>query len=141
MIKAATFSLLLVILLLSTIFSCSRKDALNAEKVYREITVDEVKERLAKVDDLVILDVRTEDEYESETGHLQGAILIPVQELEEHYHELDSLKDKEIVAYCRSGHRSERASKFLGKKGFKVYNMVGGILEWNKVKGDTTKGK
>jgi rhodanese-related sulfurtransferase len=82
----------------------------------------------------VILDVRTKDEYESQTGHLPGTILIPVQELENRFHELDSLKSKETVAYCRSGVRSARASKFLGEKGFKVLNMVGGILEWNNVK-------
>lgn len=139
--KNVASSLLLIGLLLIAHLSCSRKDALEGGKVFREITPGEVKERLANGDDLVILDVRTKEEYESDTGHLDGAILIPIQELEKRYHELDALKDREIVAYCHSGRRSERASKFLGEKGFKVYNMVGGIVEWNKVKGDTLKVK
>ena len=137
----STISLLLITLLLTTHYSCSRKSSLEGAKPYGEITAAEVRERLEKGDDLVILDVRTEDEYDSETGHLQGAILLPVQELEDRYDELDSLKGREIVAYCRSGNRSGRAADFLTKKGFKVYNMLGGTLEWNKLKGDTKKGK
>ena len=137
--NSSTISLLLITLLFTTHYSCSRKSSLEGAKPGGEITAAEVRERLEKGDDLVILDVRTKEEYESETGHLKGAILLPIQELETRYTELDSLKTKEIVAYCRSGLRSERASKFLGEKGFKVYNMLGGILEWNKVKGDTAR--
>lgn len=134
-------SLLLITLLLTTHYSCSRKSDLEGEKPYAEISAAQVRERLENGNDLVILDVRTEGEYESETGHLPGAILIPLQELEKRYHELDSLKDKEIVAYCRSGHRSARASEFLGSKGFKMHNLVGGIMEWNKGKVDTTQAR
>jgi rhodanese-related sulfurtransferase len=101
---------------------------------YKDITVTQLKDRLERKDNLVILDVRTKQEYESETGHLPGAILIPVQDLEKRYHQLDSLKNKEIVAYCRSGGRSARASKFLGEKGFKVLNMLGGIKAWKEMK-------
>jgi len=94
---------------------------------------------LTRGDSLVLLDVRTKWEFEGDLGHLEGAILIPIQELEKRYHELDSLKGKEIVTYCRSGNRSARAAKFLTEKGFKAYNMLGGMLEWNKVKSDTSK--
>lgn len=128
-----------IILVLLTNLSCSRKDSLEGEKPYKDITPAEVKARLEKSSDLIILDVRTKEEYESETGHLPGAILIPVQELESRYQELDSLKNKEIVAYCKAGVRSARASKFLGEKGFKVFNMVGGITAWNEIKGETIK--
>jgi adenylyltransferase/sulfurtransferase len=121
--------------------ACGQKDTSESKKLFGELTAAEVKKRLAKGDSLVILDVRTKEEYESETGHLPGAVLIPVQELENRYHELDSLKSREIVAYCRTGRRSERASKLLGEKGFKAYNLLGGILEWNKGKGDSLKVK
>jgi phage shock protein E len=112
----------------SFVFGCA------TYKPYKDITVTELKDRLEKKNDLVILDVRTKEEYESEASHLPGAILIPVQDLEKRYHQLDSLKSKEIVAYCRSGVRSARASKFLGEKGFKVLNMLGGIKAWNEMK-------
>jgi phage shock protein E len=128
-------SLCTATVVLSLVFGCA------ASKPYKDITVAELNERLERKDDLVIFDVRTKEEYEGETGHLPGAILIPVQELQNHYHDLDSLKSKEIVAYCRSGVRSARASKFLGEKGFKVLNMVGGIIAWNEMKPDTAKVK
>jgi phage shock protein E len=130
--------LFLVILLSFLVGGCSRKDTLEGEKPYKDITPAEVKARLEKGDGVVILDVRTKEEYESKTGHLPGAILIPVQELENRYQELDSLKSKEIVAYCLAGGRSARASKFLGEKGFKVLNMVGGITAWNEMKGESS---
>jgi rhodanese-related sulfurtransferase len=130
-----TFSFWSAMVVLSLASGCA------SHMPYRDITVTELKDRLERKDDLVILDVRTKEEYESQTGHLPEAILIPVQEIEERYHELDSLKSKEIVAYCRSGVRSARASKFLGGKGFKMLNMVGGITAWNEMKGEGEKGE
>jgi len=82
---------------------------------------------------IVLLDVRTAEEYESETGHLQNAILIPIHDLENRVGELDRYKDKKIIAYCAVGGRSGRATSFLSKKGFTVFSMEGGILEWNKL--------
>jgi phage shock protein E len=117
----------------SFVFGCA------TYKPYKDISVTELSDRLERKNDLVLLDVRTKQEYESEAGHLPGAILIPVQDLEKRYHELDSLKSEEIVAYCRSGVRSARASKFLGEKGFKVLNMLGGIKAWNEMKPSTVK--
>jgi len=116
-----------------------QKETPGEKKSYGEIDVQELRERLTRGDSLVLLDVRTKWEFEGDLGHLEGAILIPIQELEKRYHELDSLKGKEIVTYCRSGNRSARAAKFLTEKGFKAYNMLGGMLEWNKVKSDTSK--
>lgn len=115
------------------------KDTTQTPKGFGEITVEEVMSRLAKGDSLVLLDVRTKEEYDGDLGHLPGSILIPVQEIEKRYHELDPLKNKEIIVYCRSGRRSERAGKFLAEKGFKVYSMLGGMLEWNKVKTKKTE--
>jgi len=78
---------------------------------------------------LVVLDVRSQSEFES--GHLYGAIWIPVEELEARVEELLKHQDHEIIIYCRSGVRSVNASKILDSNNFtKAYNMVGGILEW-----------
>ncbi len=79
----------------------------------------------------VFLDVRTKQEYDSETGHLKGAVLIPVQQLEERMTELAPDSTKTIIAYCRSGHRSGIATDMLVNHGFKALNMVGGMLRWN----------
>lgn len=79
--------------------------------------------------DLVVLDVRSQDEYDS--GHIYRAVSIPHTELEERIDELAGHEDHEIIVYCRSGGRSATASEILDSHNFmKVYNMLGGILEW-----------
>lgn len=78
----------------------------------------------------VVLDVRTPAEFKSETGHLANAILIPVQELEQRAGELTPYKERTILVYCRTGHRSTIAAEILQKHGFKALNMEGGITRW-----------
>ena len=79
--------------------------------------------------DLVVLDVRTKGEYAS--GHIFGAVLISVTELEARIGELASHENREIIVYCMSGVRSVTASEILDSHNFtKVYNMLGGIQAW-----------
>ncbi len=79
--------------------------------------------------DLVVLDVRNQGEYDS--GHIYGAVWIPVSELEARISELAGHEDHEIIVYCRSGGRSVTASGILDAHNFiKVYNMLGGITAW-----------
>lgn len=75
----------------------------------------------------VIIDVRTPEEYAE--GHIKGAVLIPVQELEQRMAEVP--RDRQVYVYCRSGRRSAKAAAMLAKHGFdRVENMVGGIEAW-----------
>jgi rhodanese-related sulfurtransferase len=78
---------------------------------------------------VLLLDVRTREEFAS--GHIAGALLIPVQELERRMDELEDSRTKTIIAYCRTGNRSGRAAAMLSAKGFTVFNMKGGIVEWD----------
>ncbi len=76
----------------------------------------------------IILDVRTQAEYEQ--GHIQDAMLLPVDSIIAG--DLESLLDKNqiILVYCRSGNRSSTASKALVEAGYtKVYDF-GGISDW-----------
>jgi adenylyltransferase/sulfurtransferase len=92
-----------------------------------EITPRELKARLDRGEDLLILDVREPHEYQ--ICNLRGH-LIPLGELPRRVHELDS--SREIVAHCRSGKRSAEAVDFLRKAGFrKILNLKGGILAWS----------
>lgn len=82
---------------------------------------------------LVILDVRTRDEFRS--GHIEGATNIDfyAKDFAERLATLD--KDKSYFVYCRSGHRSSEAVKILAAKGFaRVDNLAGGLLKWNAEK-------
>jgi molybdopterin/thiamine biosynthesis adenylyltransferase/rhodanese-related sulfurtransferase len=92
-----------------------------------EITPEELKAKLDKKDDVFILDVR--EPHEFEICNLDG-YLIPLRDLPSRINELDS--SKEIVAYCHTGVRSQRAVEFLKTAGFKkVKNLVGGIEAWS----------
>ena len=92
-----------------------------------EITPKELKTRLDRGDDIYVLDVREPHEYQicNINGHL-----IPLGELSQRVHELDS--SREIVAHCKSGKRSAEAVEFLRGAGFrKVSSLKGGILAWS----------
>lgn len=77
-----------------------------------------------------ILDVRTPEEFKG--GHLKGAVLIPVSEINQRIGELSSVKDSELLVYCHSGGRSSSASQILRGQGFtKVHNLQGGVTAWS----------
>jgi rhodanese-related sulfurtransferase len=107
-------------------FSCRGQQGSNGT-----IVPEEVRAIIDRKDTTFsIIDVRTKAEFESETGHLPGALLIPLDELERRYSELLPLQEKELIIYCKSGRRSAEASRILAGKGFRVRNMEGGILRW-----------
>jgi sulfur-carrier protein adenylyltransferase/sulfurtransferase len=92
-----------------------------------EITPQELKERLDRGDDLVILDVREPSEYQ--ICKLEGSTLIPLGELPKRMSELDSAR--EMVVHCKLGGRSAKAVDLLRQAGFrKIKNLVGGIDAW-----------
>jgi rhodanese-related sulfurtransferase len=79
-------------------------------------------------EDVFLLDVRTQEEYEE--GYIEGATLIPVNDLEARLDEVP--KDKKIIIYCRSGARSMTAANILINNGYEeVYNVQGGIIAWD----------
>ncbi len=95
----------------------------------KSLSPGEVKTALDKDEkgEYILLDVRQPEEYEA--GHIPGATLIPLGELEARESELG--RDKKIIAYCRSGHRSMAAAIALCGLGFKgVHHLDGGILNW-----------
>lgn len=103
------------------------EEAPNPTTNVPEITPRELKSRLDRGDDLIILDVRETHEYQ--ICNLRGH-LIPLGELSQRVDELD--RSREIVAHCRSGKRSAEAVAFLRKAGFrKIWNLKGGILAWS----------
>lgn len=108
----------------------------RADVLYGDITVEQTIELNETVESLVVLDVRSYEEYRSH--HIGGSINIPVEALQYNLEEFE--KDDEILVYCKSGGRSSRAMKILSDSGFsKVYNMLGGIDAWMK-EGHPTHG-
>lgn len=92
------------------------------------ITPKELKERLDKGDQLVLLDVR--EPWEHSLAKIEGSTLVPLGTLPQSMDQLD--KGAEIIAYCHHGMRSADATQFLLQQGFPVVkNLVGGIDAWS----------
>lgn len=106
--------------------------ASKSEMSVPSISAAEAVKFLDKDTTVLFLDVRSTKEFMSETGHLHGAFLIPVDSLETRLAELEPQKSKTIITYCRSGVRSARAQKTLSQYGFRALSMTGGITQWNK---------
>ncbi len=91
------------------------------------IQVEELKRRLDAGENLFLLDVR--EEYEYDISNI-GGHLIPLPELSERVRELDA--SKEIIAFCKMGTRSAKAVQLLNKAGFpNVRSLTGGIHAWS----------
>jgi rhodanese-related sulfurtransferase len=90
----------------------------------REIDVDELAERLAE--GVVVIDVREADEYDS--GHVPGALFVPLSELEQRVDEVPS--GEPVLVICKSGGRSMRACNYLAPLGRDVTNIAGGTMAW-----------
>lgn len=93
------------------------------------VNIGKAKELIASDKNLLILDTRSKMEYNS--GHIQGAMLIPHNKLEMNLDKLKDYKDKPILVYCRTGSRSSIAVNVLIKNGFnEIYHMNQGYSKW-----------
>ena len=90
------------------------------------ITPKELETKLEAGEKLEIVDVREQEEVQA--GMIEGAKHIPMGEIPARLDEFD--KDKEYIFICRSGGRSGNVCHFMQEQGFKVVNMVGGMLDW-----------
>ena len=117
--------LLLGVMLLT---ACGQTTENVQEAVFVSITAKEAKEIMDTEEGYLILDVRTQEEYDE--GHVPGAVLIPNTEIENRAEE--ELPDKEqlILVYCRSGRRSKIAAEALVELGYTNIKEFGGIIDW-----------
>lgn len=114
---AALFSLLL--------FSASLSLAVGPANV----TSTQASSLLAKNNKVVLVDVRTPEEYRQ--AHLRGSLLIPLGELNRRAQEIP--RDRPVLVYCAVGARSSTAANFLASRGYReVYNMTDGLVGWYK---------
>ncbi|MHA1861962.1 MAG: rhodanese-like domain-containing protein [Candidatus Ranarchaeia archaeon] len=96
---------------------------------YRDITVNQAFYMAGVFLDIVILDVRTSEEYSQ--GHIPGAVLIPYDQLDHASTQLPLSLNTTILVYCGSGVRSQIASQTLMELGYtNVYNMMDGLDAW-----------
>jgi rhodanese-related sulfurtransferase len=98
----------------------------RGETGYQDLSSEQVAEAL-RGNGIQLIDVRSKEEFAQ--GHLRGAALVPVGNLEAGMRTLRT--DAPVIVYCLSGARSARAARLLAEKGFTdVRNMKGGIRHW-----------
>jgi phage shock protein E len=121
------FLALSLVVIITTLSGCSVNDT-KTDTSYRKISSKEAKEMMDEDSDIIILDVRTQDEYDS--GHIEGALLIPNDQISEKAESVLTDKDATILVYCRSGRRSLSASKELADLSYTNIYDFGGIIDW-----------
>lgn len=120
--------LILILLAMMLLTACGQANESDQGAVYMNITAEEAKEIMDNQEGYIILDVRTQEEYDE--GHIPGAILISNTEIEERAEEVLTDKDQLILVYCRSGRRSKMAAEILVELGYTNIREFGGILDW-----------
>ena len=118
---------MLIICLASIMVGCGASED-NQNNGYVQITAEEAKQIMDTEDNYVILDVRTQKEFDE--GHIDGAILIPEYEVANRAEKELPDKDQLILVYCRSGRRSKIASQALVDLGYTNVKEFGGIIDW-----------
>ena len=117
--------LLLAVMCLTT---CGQDIENDQGAVYVNITAEEAKQIMDSEEGYIILDVRTQEEYDQ--GHIPGAIVISHEEIAEKAEEVLTEKDQLILVYCRSGRRSKIAAEALVELGYTNIKEFGGIIDW-----------
>ena len=122
--KKLVFLLLAVMMLTA----CGQDKENGQGAVYVNITAEEAKQIMDSEEGYIILDVRTQEEYDE--GHIPGASVISHEEIAEKAEEVLTDKDQLILVYCRSGRRSKIAAEALVELGYTNIKEFGGIIDW-----------
>ena len=95
--------------------------------------VQSLKQKMDAVEDVLLLDVRNAADFTGEQGHIEGAVLIPVEELEQRLSDIENFQEKTVMTICRTDRRSAKAAQILTKNGFSDVHVIrNGMTEWNK---------
>lgn len=122
--KKLVFLLLAVMMLTA----CGQDKEKDQGAVYVNITAEEAKQIMDSEEGYIILDVRTQEEYDE--GHIPGAIVISHEEIAEKAEKVLTDKEQLILVHCRSGRRSKIAAEALVELGYTNIKEFGGIIDW-----------
>ena len=124
--KRTSIVVLAVVSVLAVMAAFNTQDLFRNDN-YGDVSVSEAWDLIQNEPEMVILDVRTQSEYEE--AHIEGAINIPVEEIADRLNELSA--NDVILVYCRTGNRSGTAVGIMEENGFsKIYHMHEGISTW-----------
>ena len=111
------------------VFILYRKFAFVGNDNVKNISAEEAHQLIENNKDVIIIDVRSRQEYKS--GHIPGSKSIPVNEVASRVNELEKYKDNSVIVHCASGSRSTSAVRVLLKNNFSnIYHMNHGLTGW-----------
>lgn len=97
------------------------------------LNVIELKQRMDAGEDILLLDVRTAEDYIGEQKHISGSTLVPLEELEQRLTELNDYLEKPVITICRADRRSAKAAQILAQHGFADVHVARmGMTDWIK---------
>lgn len=118
-----------LIIIIISFFMLTACDANVQGEIYpSRITSSQAQQMMAYNENVMILDVRSPQEFAE--GHIEGAVLLPANEIEALAPVLILDKDMALLIYCRSGSRSYHAARTLVELGYTAVYDFGGILDW-----------
>ena len=126
--KRFSVILILIITCAAILYGCTSGGENKMENSYEQITPAQAKEIMDSQDGYIILDVRTQEEFDE--AHIEGAILIPDYEITDKAESVLKDKNQLILVYCRSGRRSKLAASDLVTLGYSNVKEFGGIVDW-----------
>ena len=118
------FALLAIVGFLPSLIGRLRRGAM--------MDVENVKQKLEAGEDVLLLDVRSAEDYVGEQGHVKDSLLIPLEELNTRLAEIEKFQEKTVMTICRTDRRSAQAAQILAKNGFlDVHVVKQGMTDWN----------
>ncbi len=126
-----TSLLSMIVLAMMLTVACSSDKAQSDESGIKSMTGEAlVKQNSDKEkDEVLIIDVRSQEEYEA--GHIPNAINIFIDEMEGRLNEIEDYKDKPIILYCNTGNKSGKAAELLVENGFKDVTNAEGVKDFD----------
>ena len=118
----------LILFLMLVLVSCGSTTSNNSDYAPTKISAETAKEMLDQNSEIILVDVRTKSEYDE--GHIEGALLLPLDTISEDAQDKIPNKNKIYIIYCRSGNRSNTASNLLTSMGYAFVYDMGGIIDW-----------
>lgn len=115
--------ILILVFIALMLFGCAEE-----ETAYKTIDPETAYENLQEDDSILLMDVRTKEEFL--LGTIPGSVLVPLDTIEENMEDLYPDKEQEIYVFCRSGNRSQTASNLLIELGYTNVHDLGGIIDW-----------
>ena len=128
-ISIKTYLVILVLSIFMTGCGVYQSNSDNTSGNIKKITAEEAKKMMDEDKEILIIDVREENEYNE--GHIKNSVLVPLGTIDSSIGNLAKEKEEPILVYCRSGRRSAEAANILNELGYTNIYDFGGIIDWN----------